>query len=157
MCVSRGFSLVELVIVVMIIGVLGAIAIPRLSRGSEGASVNAFVKEINTLAMVIEKCELETGIGVADSSTGEFPSELKNYLHENSWGQTPLGGYWDIERDDNGVGLAVGVHYMRSTPDLPSLRKADAILDDGDLKAGAFRLIASKRYYLVLESSAVAP
>lgn len=154
---SRGFSLVELVIVVMIIGVLGAIAIPRLSRGSEGASINAFVAEINTFATVIERYQLETGNTISDSSTGEFPKELANYLHENAWqGDTPLGGEWDIESNDNGVGLAVGVHFQRASADEDSFRQADVILDDGNLSSGMFRKLESGRYYLVLQEQRVA-
>lgn len=150
----RGFSLIELVLVVMIIGVLGAIAIPRLSRGSEGASVNAFVKEINTFAMLIEQYQLETGNAISDSSTGIFPNELTGYLHENAWsGKTPLGGEWDIERNDSGVGLAVGVHYQRGGADIEMLKQADAVLDDGNLSTGVFRKLAANRFYLVLEEA----
>lgn len=150
----RGFSLIELVLVVMIIGVIGAIAIPRISRGAEGASINAFVKEINALALVIEQYQLETNKPISDSSTGIFPSELKGYLHENAWaGETPLGGEWDIERNDNGVGLAIGIHYQRGGDETERLRQADAILDDGNLKTGVFRKLGANRYYLVLEEA----
>lgn len=149
---SRGFSLVELVIVVMIIGVLGAIAIPRLSRGSEGASINAFVAELNTFAGVIDRYQVETGNAIADSSTGKLPSELSDYLHANSWqGQTPLGGQWDIESNDNGVSLAVGVHYQTTRADSDAMQQVDQIMDDGNLETGAFRFLAAGRYYLVLE------
>ena len=149
-----GFSLIELVLVVMIIGVIGAIAIPRLSRGSEGASINAFVNEINNLAKTIDLYQLETGNAIADSSTGVLPTELQNVLNANSWeGETPLGGEWDIERNDNGVGLAVGVHYQRGSAETARLKRADAILDDGNLKTGAFRQIGAKRFYLILEEA----
>lgn len=147
-----GFSLIELVIVVIIIGVLGAIAIPRLSRGSEGASVNAFVSEINTFAKVMDQYQVETGEMVADSATGVLPAELAGYLDANAWkGRTPLGGEWDIETNDSGVGLAVGVHYQTGSAELDSLKEVDSILDDGDLTTGAFRMIAANRYYLILE------
>ncbi|MEO0475271.1 MAG: prepilin-type N-terminal cleavage/methylation domain-containing protein [Planctomycetota bacterium] len=149
-----GFSLIELIIVVVILGVLAAVAIPRLSRGSEGAGINAFVNEINNLSKVIDMYQVETGNKISDSQTGITPRELGDYLHATTWeGQTPLGGEWDLERDDSGVTLAVGVHYMRSStsPDEDKLTRVDELLDDGDLSTGTFRKIASKRYYLVLE------
>lgn len=140
----------------MIIGILGAIAIPRLSRGSEGAGIHAFVNEINNFAKTIDFYQLETGGTVSDSGTGEFPQELKGYLHANSWeGSTPLGGEWDIERNENGVGLAVGVHYQKETPDEDALSRVDEIIDDGDLDTGVFRKIGSGRYYLILETPRV--
>lgn len=46
---KRGFSLVELVVVIVIIGILAAIAIPRLSRGSVGASQSALVANLATV------------------------------------------------------------------------------------------------------------
>lgn len=152
MLVRRGFSLIELVIVVLIIGVLAGIAVPRLSRGSEGASVNAFVNEINNFAKVIDLYQLQTGDRIADPATGVLPSELADYLHANSWrGATPLGGQWDIERDDSGVGLAVGVHYVEGEANAEALARADALLDDGNLDTGQFRMIAADRFYLVVQ------
>lgn len=148
----QGFSLIELVIVVVIIGVLGAIAIPRLSRGSDGARVNAFISEINTFANAIDRYQQQTQGDVADASTGVFPIEMRGYLHQRSWEKaTPLGGRWDIEANDNGVALGVGVHYMSGTPEIKSLLQVDRSIDDGDLSTGAFKKIASRRYYLVLD------
>ena len=137
----------------MIIGVLGAIAIPRLSRGSEGASVHAFVNDINTFAKLIDQYQAETGNSVADSTSGRMPAELADYLHANSWqGRTPIGGYWDIEVNNSGVALAVGVHFNGDRVDTDAMEQIDAILDDGNVKTGKFRALASDRYYLVLEN-----
>lgn len=150
---SRGFSLVELVIVVMIIGVIGAIAIPRLSRGSEGARINAFVAELNTFAKGIDRYVIENGNRFSDASTGRMPAELSDYLHENAWqGETPIGGYWDVEsHDTGGYALAVGVHFMNVPVDHDAAEQADRMIDDGDLKAGAFQQLDRDRFYLILQ------
>ena len=147
-----GFSLIELVIVVMIIGVIGAIAIPRLSRGSEGARINAFIHEINTFAKLIDRVLVETGEPIADSTTGRLPSELSDYLDANAWGSTPLGGQWDIEANDSGVKLAVGVHFGAETVDTDALLEVDKQIDDGNFSSGAFRALGDDRYYLILEN-----
>ena len=148
----RGFSLIELVIVVIIIGVISAIAIPRLSRGSEGAAVNAFVSEINNYANAIDRYRLETGNDVPDTTSGVFPSALSEYIREKDWSSTPIGGQWDIEA--NGIGghaLSIGVHYNGESPRLATLEQVDQAPDDGDLNTGNFRLIGANRYYLILE------
>jgi len=61
------FSLIELVIVVVIIGVLSAIAIPRMSRGSEGAAASALAHD---LAVVNKALEM-----YAAEHRGAYPSE----------------------------------------------------------------------------------
>lgn len=50
----RGFSLVELVIVVVIMGVIAAVAIPRLSRGARTAGASALKGDLATLRNAIE-------------------------------------------------------------------------------------------------------
>lgn len=135
----------------MIIGVLGAIAIPRLSRGSEGARINAFINEINTFAKLIDQVQVETGEPIADSETGRLPSELRDYLDTNAWGMTPLGGQWDIEANDLGITLAVGVHFGAERVDQDALLEVDKQIDDGDFRTGAFRALGDDRYYLILE------
>jgi len=145
--------LIELVIVVMIIGVIGAIAVPRLSRGSEGARINAFVAELNTFATGIDRYVIENGNRFSDSGTGEMPKELHGYLHENAWkGETPIGGFWDVESNDTGgVALAVGVHYMNVKVDTDAVEAVDRLIDDGSLQTGAFRELARDRFYLILQ------
>lgn len=150
---NRGFSLIELVIVVIIIGVLGAIAIPRMSRGTEGARVSAFIAELNNFSTVIEQYRLEHLKNPADSSTGQAPPELVEYLRDNSWeGKTPIGGHWDIEANDLGaITLAVGVHFQSDVPDVDALQKIDSTIDDGNFETGIFQRLASDRYYLIIE------
>ena len=50
----RGFSLVELVIVVVILGIIAAIAIPRISSSSQNASQTALRADLQTLRNAID-------------------------------------------------------------------------------------------------------
>ncbi|MBT8484521.1 MAG: prepilin-type N-terminal cleavage/methylation domain-containing protein [Phycisphaerales bacterium] len=58
----RAFSLIELVIVIIIMGVISAIAIPRMVRGAEGADVTALQADLAVLRGAIEMYRYEHGI-----------------------------------------------------------------------------------------------
>ncbi len=57
----RGFSLVELVIVIVIIGVIAAIAIPRMSRGAAAAGESALIGNLAVLRSAVELYASEHG------------------------------------------------------------------------------------------------
>jgi type II secretion system protein G len=62
----RGFSLIELVIVIIILGVISAIAIPRMMRGAENADVTGLQADLSVLRGAIEMYRYEHG--------GSFPT-----------------------------------------------------------------------------------
>ena len=64
---SKGFSLLEVVIVVAIIAILAAIGIPRMSRGSKGANDSALSGSLAVLRNSIDLYSAEHG--------GSFPTE----------------------------------------------------------------------------------
>ncbi|HVS70918.1 MAG TPA: type II secretion system protein [Phycisphaerae bacterium] len=63
---ARGFSLLELVLVVAIVAILSAIAIPRLSRGVSGSGDSALSADLAMLRTAIEN--------YASDHAGAFPS-----------------------------------------------------------------------------------
>ena len=64
---SVGFSLVELVVVIVIIGIIAAMAIPRLSRGTAGASDSAVAGNLAIIRNAINIYQAE--------HRGSFPTE----------------------------------------------------------------------------------
>jgi general secretion pathway protein G len=55
----KAFSLIELVIVIIIMGVISAIAIPRMVRGAEGADVTGLQADLAVLRGAIEMYKYE--------------------------------------------------------------------------------------------------
>jgi len=83
----RGFSLIELVIVIIILGVISAIAIPRMIRAGEGADVTGLQADLAVMRGAIEMYRYQheafpTAAGFVDQMT----------LETNKAGAATVGG-----------------------------------------------------------------
>ena len=147
----RAFTLVEVLIVVVILGILAAIVLPQFASATNSARHNAFITDLNALTKAVSAY---TGIHgpPPDSPSGVMPTELSAYMNATRYERrTALGGVWDIEVEENGVGLAIGVHFNAGdNPGDEVMTRVDTLIDDGDLTTGGFRRIAADRYYNVL-------
>ncbi|MGC9451317.1 MAG: type II secretion system protein [Oceanipulchritudo sp.] len=146
----NGFTLIEIMVVVVIIGLLATLAIPAFKKARMSSRYVKFMNDARVLAGAVDTLYLASGVKPVDSATGNIDPALAEYVREGFFvEETPLGGQWDVEADDSGIGLGVGVvNFNISSGDLAAL---DAKYDDGSLDAGRFRLITGSRYYWVLE------
>jgi prepilin-type N-terminal cleavage/methylation domain-containing protein len=71
---SSGFTLVEIMIVVAIIGLLAAIAIPNFVKAREMAQAKACINNLTRLDAAASQFALEQGKKTGDSIN--FPSDL---------------------------------------------------------------------------------
>ena len=147
-----GFTLVELLIVVVILAILAAVVIPVANNVSNEAEQSSFATDLSIIATAFELYFQVNDDWPEDAGSGAFPSGLDKYMRASDWTKgTPIGGVWDSEKDSFGVVSAFGVHFMGVTPKPTAyMVQLDTLFDDGDLNTGTFRQIASDRYYYVV-------
>ncbi|MEI7731706.1 MAG: type II secretion system protein [Verrucomicrobiota bacterium] len=145
----RGFTLVEIMIVVAIIGLLAAIAVPNFVKARKSAQNVAFVKSIKTFADAFTLYSLENRQYPPDTTPSVVPPGMAPYLNVTLWqGTTPIGGQWDW---DNGqFGFKAGVSVYQPTADATQMQEIDRLLDDGNLGTGLFRA-RSDGYIFMIE------
>ncbi len=148
-----GFTLVEILIVVIILGILAAIVLPLFADASNGARQTAFVADVKIFNTAAQLYTLDNNEFLEDSSSGTIPSGFENYIEEDKWlAGTPINGVWDAENTSYGITSAFGVHFNNAgeRKDDAYMLEIDRIFDDNNLATGAFRKIADDRYYYVL-------
>jgi general secretion pathway protein G len=96
---SRGFTLIELMVVLVIIGVLGALIVPNVLERAAGARVTAARTDVNNLMQALKLYKLDNqrfpsgdqGLQalVAKPTSGVIPANWKPYLDKlpnDPWG-----------------------------------------------------------------------
>jgi len=89
---KSGFTMIEIILVVIIIGILAGIAIPRMGGKTEKAQMSQAKSNIAALGMAIQEYEMMNGNypssldGLLDESKGG-PYMEKKAIPKDPWGQ----------------------------------------------------------------------
>ena len=94
---KAGFTLVEIMIVVAIIGLLAAIAIPNFVKARATSQANACINNLRQIDAAADQFALEAHL--TTGATMNFPGDLTPYIKLNAAGSLPAcpagGNYAD--------------------------------------------------------------
>ena len=148
---SKGFTLIELMIVIAIIGILAAFAIPNFISYRKKAHISDMVSNLKNFEKGFIAYALDED-GFPNDSHIILPDlpTMADYISPEVWGQTtPLGGTYNWEGPNNYP--YAGVAIFEGTAPQEDFELLDRMLDDGDLSQGKFRLTPNGRYTYIID------
>lgn len=145
---QRGFTLVEIMVVVLIVSVLAMAAVPAFARMKAKARTSTIVNDFRVFAAAFDAYAHETGNWPADAAAGVMPAEMAGRIDQDAWTRTtPLGGQYNWENDQMHFGtryraciVVSGTASAPLTLDVAAMVSIDRAIDDGNLLGGNFRV-----------------
>jgi prepilin-type N-terminal cleavage/methylation domain-containing protein len=146
---ERGFTFIELLIAIVIIGLLAGIALPRFKVYRERANIARTAQELKGFAGAFTAYTVDNEDYPPDSHL-TLPPGMTQFISASLWTtETPLGGTYNWEGPD--AYPYAGISLLQPTAPLATLASLDRMLDDGNLIAGKFRIGTNGRVTYIIE------
>lgn len=143
---TKGFSLVEIMMIVLIIGLLAAIAIPAYLNARTRSQATTLANNFRIYAAAFEIYATEEGSFPPDVNRGIIPAGMEGRLPKFTE-PSIVGGNWDW--DQGSVGFTAAVTLIGSDIEPRVARKIDEILDNGDPASGRLILRNNMVIYVI--------
>jgi prepilin-type N-terminal cleavage/methylation domain-containing protein len=145
---QRGFTLVEIMVVVVIIGLLAAMALPAFQRVKLSAVSKRYLNDARQVRDGAERYALENG-NFPPNGVGGLHASLQGYIPQAIFAATttPLGGVWDWDYQQDGFTASISVYLFTASD--AQLLDIDRTIDDGNLTTGLFRKMGSKAIFII--------
>ncbi len=115
--VQKGFTLIELMIVVAIIGILAAVAIPQYQDYTVKAKLGNSLTSVDSLKTAIGLCAQETGgLGTCDAGSNGIPTNAEFTATKEVASVTVTDGVITITLASANMGVGVDGKKISFTP-----------------------------------------
>ena len=140
---TRGFTLVEIMVVVVIIGVIAAMGMPAYRRITMRSKTAALVSDLRSYSAAFITYSLQNGRWPADGSPKQIPPEMVGALANGFGLKSPIGGVYKWNYDVSADGITAkaaiiietdGAEILSDDRDLREM--IDREMDDGVLATG---------------------
>ena len=144
----RGFTILEIAIVLAIMGIITAIALPAFERMQRNTRFSALINDLRVLGGAFQHYNSTNGGWPSLSTTaGVVPEGMQDFLRETNWTKTTIfgGGYvWEKDVTHNGrkVRAAIAIQPTDAAPvsmTRQEMAMFDTQYDDGNLATGFFQ------------------
>ena len=135
---KNGFTLVELVVVVLILGILAAIAAPKIITNTGDAEDSGIAQTLSNIRDAIELYRAENGVYPPNAASNDLHTELDDYLRGSNFPKVKVGAQNssdvvnDVTPPVTSTGGAEGWVYNPNTGDI--IINSNATMTDGVTK-----------------------
>lgn len=149
-----GFSLIELLVVIVVIGILAAVVVPNTIMAGDSARVAATAQDLRSIEKALEAYRNKTGAWPRNVGAAIMPPEIApSFKKSDPFAKVvPTGGVYDYDGATRSRGPRI---VVRSTSGNrigsdDTIRQIDAEIDDGDISTGRLRKAGNRiEYYLI--------
>lgn len=149
----NAFTLVEVLVVVVVIGILAALVVPKFATAQTKTAIAATCEDLKALENALNMYYAKNGAYPRDVNRAQAVVVLDPYIKgENPFAKlAPIGGKYDYEGPPNWSPVQISIR-IESDQIGHSEAKAialDEYMDDGNLKTGSIRKSGARTYYII--------